>query len=183
MPPGDDDQIAEEFSNYFIEKIDTIRDSLDDKPLYCPENRAVPDMDFTSLSENELRKIINDLASKSCENDIIPTKILKRYLDDFFPILYELVNKCMHAGLFPDSWKGAIIRPLIKKLGLKLIKSNFRPVSNLVFLSKVLEKAFLLRFTSHCVKYSLLPMFQSAYRPCFSCETALIYLCDNIMGL
>ena len=54
-------------------------------------------------------------------------------------------------------------------------------MSNLTFLSKVLEKAMLLRFNKHCNEYNLLPENQSAYRPNFSCESALLKLTNDIL--
>lgn len=77
--------------------------------------------------------------------------------------------------------KRLFIRPLTKKPGLDLIVSNFRPVSNLPFLSKVLEKAALQQFMQHCNINELLPDHQSAYRPDYSCETALTHLVDDIL--
>ena len=67
-------------------------------------------------------------------------------------------------------WKVAIVRLLLKKLGLDLINKNYRPVSNLSFLSKVIEKAMLKQFNQHCNNYGLLPDYQSAYRSNYSCE-------------
>ena len=56
------------------------------------------------------------------------------------------------------------VRPLLKKLGLELSSGNYRPVSNLPFLSKLLEKCVFLQFTEHWNKESHLPNRQSAYR-------------------
>ena len=77
-------------------------------------------------------------------------------------------------------WKIAIIRPLLKKLGLTLIHSNYRLVSNLPFLSKVVEKVVLDQFRSHCANHSLIPNYQSAYHTNCSCETALLKIVNDI---
>ena len=84
-------------------------------------------------------------------------------------------------GVFPKTWKTAIVRPLLKKVGLELICSDYRPVSNLPFLSKVLEKAALAQFNRHCDTYELMPDYQSAYRRDYSCETALVKLVNDIL--
>ena len=84
-------------------------------------------------------------------------------------------------GIFANNWKTAIIKPLFKKAGLDLICKNYRPVSNLSFLSKILEKCALLQFNDHCIANNLLPDYQSANREHFSCETALVKLMDDIL--
>ena len=83
--------------------------------------------------------------------------------------------------MFVEEWKVAIIHPLLKKLGLDLISSNYRPVSNLPLLSKVVEKAALKQFIKHCNDNSLLPTYQSAYGKNYSCKTALVKLFDDLL--
>ena len=78
-------------------------------------------------------------------------------------------------------WKITIIRPLLKKLGLTLIHSNYRPVSNLPFLSKVVEKVIQDQFRSHCANHRLIPDYQSAYHANYSCETALLKIVNDIL--
>ena len=74
-----------------------------------------------------------------------------------------------------NRWKTAIIKPILKKAGLDLICKNYRPVSNLSFLSKILEKCALLHtFNNHSTVNNLLLDYQLAYREHFSCETALV---------
>ena len=68
-----------------------------------------------------------------------------------------------------------------KKVGMNLINTSYHPVSNLPFLSKVVEKSVLLRFNRHCNKNNLMPDYQSAYRANFSCKTALLKLTDDLL--
>ena len=75
------------------------------------------------------------------------------------------------------------MKPLLKKMGLELTESNYRPVSNLLFLSKVVEKCVLGRFNNHCKRYDLMPDYQSAYQANYSCETALVKIMDDILWL
>ena len=66
-------------------------------------------------------------------------------------------------------------------LGLQLILANFRLVSNLTFLSKVIEHCMLLQLCQHCDNYSLQPDYQSAYREHYSCETAILKVSNDIL--
>ena len=83
--------------------------------------------------------------------------------------------------MFADSRKVAIIRPLLKKAGLDLIASNYRPVSNLAFLSKLIEKAVLEQFMEYCNAHALLPDYQSAYKANYSCETSVTCVFNDIL--
>ena len=121
------------------------------------------------------------MTSKSCEQDAVPTKLLKDILPSVISIITNIVNISLTEGLYSYQWKTAIIRPLLKKSGLELIPSNYRPVSNLSFLSKVVEKAALNQFTRHCDAHHLMPDYQSAYRRYYSCETALVKLVNDLL--
>ena len=69
--------------------------------------------------------------------------ITKRLLPWIIDIITDIINQCITKGIFPMEWKIAIIRLLLKKLGLTLVHSNYRPVSNLPFPFKVVEKVIL----------------------------------------
>ena len=97
------------------------------------------------------------------------------------PLLTKIINLSLTEGLFAEEWKAAIIHPLLKKPGLDVICRNYRPVSNLPFLSKVVEKTALKQFIKHCNENSFLPTYQSAYRKNYSCKTALVKLFDDLL--
>ena len=96
-------------------------------------------------------------------------------------LITKIVNLSLGDGLFCREWKTAVVRPLLKKLGLELIFSNFRPVSNLTFISKVIEGCMLLQVSHHCDEYQLQPDYQSAYREHYSCETAILKVSNDIL--
>ena len=93
----------------------------------------------------------------------------------------KIVNISLTTGAFSQSWKTAIICPLLKKDGLDLIPRNYRPVSNLCFLSKVVEKCMLQQFIGYCNANDLIPQYQSAYRANHSCETLLLRLLNDAL--
>ena len=82
---------------------------------------------------------------------------------------------------FVESGKLAVVRPLLKKLGLDLISPNYRPVSNLTFISKVIEWCMLLQVSQHCEEYQLQLDYQSAYREHYSCEMAILKISNDIL--
>ena len=84
-------------------------------------------------------------------------------------------------GSFPNNWKSAIVNPLLKKPTLpKDDLSSYRPISNLSFVSKILEKVIHSRLCSHLDTFQSLPSFQSAYRKFHSTETALTKIHNDL---
>ena len=74
------------------------------------------------------------------------------------------------------------MKPKLKKPNLDLIaKKNYRPVSNLSFLSKITEKVVAQQILQHTSSNNLFPEFQSAYRSFHSTETALMRVCNDIL--
>ena len=91
------------------------------------------------------------------------------------------MNVSLKDGIFASNWKTAIVRPLLNKTGLQLVLSNFRPVSNLFFLAKALEKCALAQLDEHCKANTSIPENQSAYREHFNCKTALVKLVNDLL--
>ena len=147
-----------------------------------PTTKDIPILQkFAPMSEKEVKEIIMSMKSRCCELDALPTSLLKRMIDVCLPSIMKIVNLSLEMGQFTYQWKLAIVRLLLKKLGLDLINKNYRPVSNLSFLSKVIERVMLTQFNQHCDNYGLLPDYQSAYRSNYSCETSLLKLTNDIL--
>ena len=86
----------------------------------------------------------------------------------------------MNTGQYLDEWKIAVVRPLIKEPNLDTDYKNYHPISNLSFMSKLIEKAAQTQLMIHFTEHNLLPKHQNAYRKNFSTETAIVNICDNI---
>lgn len=131
------EDLANGFADYFENKILLIRKHLEGVEPFEPRSLPIPQLrKFASMTQESVLKVITELKTKICELDSIPTHILKQML----PVIADLITKNMNLSLengeFCRSWKVAIVRLLLKKLELQLINSNFRPVSNLSFISK-----------------------------------------------
>ena len=96
---------------------------------------------------------------------------VKQILDACLPAITQIVNLSLTNGEFCKDWKVAVVKPLLKKPGLDLISKNYRPISNLPFISKLVEKCMLKQLLKHCKNHNLLPDFQSAYQKNYSTES------------
>ena len=93
----------------------------------------------------------------------------------------NIVNTSLSKGIMPSSFKTAIVTPLLKKHGLDREFKNYRPVSNLAYVSKLIEKTVTSQINKHCEKHGLDEPLQSAYRKNHSTESALLKVHNDIM--
>ena len=85
-----------------------------------------------------------------------------------------MINLSLSTGTVPNEWKDAIVLPTLKRKLDVLTKENYRPISNLPFVSKICEKTVAVQFTNRLRENGLMEPFQSAYRVNHSTETALL---------
>ena len=184
MPNPTSESIAKDFADYFIGKINRICSDLDKhekyKLLHISLNQTLSN--FKPITNNSVIKIINSMTTKSCESDPIPNTIFKKVASFIIDEITAIINISLLEGVFADQWKNAIVHPLPKKAGLDHTLQNYRPVSNLPFLSKVVEKCMVEQLTTHCMHPDLMPDYQSAYRTNYSCEMALVKLTSDILN-
>ncbi|CAC5397816.1 unnamed protein product [Mytilus coruscus] len=186
-----DKDISNRFGDFFLNKIETIMrylsseddSSLNGNDAFCAnvmfDGQALTVL--ASVSVDEVRKIISKAPSKSCELDPLPTLLLKPCLNSLAPIITKIVNKSLHESYVPKTFKEAVVRPLLKKPGLdKQVLKNYRPVSNLPFISKVLEKVVECRLEKNLQSNDLFDSVQLAYRAYHSTETALLRVNQDI---
>ena len=180
--------MANDFSAFFYNKILNIRSELGLPGLYkcgsmTTSFSGTPLTTFMDATEVEIRNIIKLSPAKSCELDPLPTWLLKECIAELVPTITDIVNMSLRDFLMPKSLKTALIRPLLKKTGLDSdILKNYRPVSNLTFISKVIEKVVSGRLNEHLIKNSMFDPLQSAYRDKHSTETALIKVQNDILS-
>ena len=144
LPEEDDDtKLTEQFDEFFLNKIINIR-KLHNIPPYKTQKDAIPRFDkFSMISKANLKPIINQMPKKSCQFDILNTSTLKKVIDMCIPTITRVINLSLDRGGFCVNLKSAVMKPLIKSKQKGTTKSNYQPVSNLSFISKVDEKCTL----------------------------------------
>lgn len=174
--------LADKFVTFFQDKVSTIRQGLD--AISLPEDaqpvQAVPTpqlAEFQMQSPESVQLIIRRCPPKSCALDALPTSVLKEsmVLDAALPAITSTINQSLSSGVVPTIFKTAQVTPLLKKTGLDSSDfKNFRPVSNLAFLGKLLEKVVAKQLVNHITEHNIHDDCQSAYRVRCSTETALL---------
>ena len=184
-------QLLEEIGSFFKTKIDNIRAKLDGLPEATAADQsteatggqcAVSLCTFTPATESEVLKVIQRSPKKTCDLDPMQTQALMDYVPDLLPVITRIINTSLASGTVPASMKRALVTPLLKKPTLdRDVLQNYRPVSNLSFLSKVLERVVASRLLEYLSAHSLLEPRQSAYRACHSTETALLKVQSDLL--
>ena len=127
---------------------------------------------FQDINQVDVVNIINCFDSKKAQGyDMMPMKMLQKSAKYIAPAIAKLINDSMSKYVFPDSLKFAEVSSLIKKKDA-LIKTNYRPVSILVALSNIYEKAVGVQLTDY-FNATFSTLF-SAFRKGYSCQSALL---------
>ena len=104
----------------------------------------------------EVHKLLSSSLPKSSNMDVIPTSLVLRCQSVFSEIIACLANLSFSEGRFPGKFKQVSVTPLLKGRSLdKSLPSNYRPISNLNFISKVLERLFLFYLISSLTSWAL----------------------------
>lgn len=183
--------LCNNFINFFNSKIQRIKTNLISQSPGIPANDLYADKPHKSESltnislpsSGEVLKLIGSMPAKSSPMDKIPTTVIKLCPELFAHLIARLASLSFSTGVFPFIYKIASVTPLIKKANLdRNDPANFRPISNLHTISKILERLFLTRIMQHIELSPNFNHYQSAYRRGHSTETTLLRLVDDIYG-
>ena len=179
-PPSIPSFTPEVFQQFLERKIRKVRDETrsDRAPEFTKTEFRFDS--FEPCRIEELEKLIKSVPSKSCELDPIPTHLLKDVLDTVLPYIQLMCNQSITSGDMPISQKKALVTPRLKKPGMDVEEpASFRPVSNISFLSKIIERIVAGRLLTYMKRNNLLPQYQSGFRAGHSTETLLIRLLSD----
>ena len=168
---------------FFTNKIAKIRESFFSSSSFSLPSPVNPPglVKFDDASPDNIAKVIKNSPTKSCLLDPWPTFLVKDCLDILLPSITKLVNYSLLEGAVPDSFKSAVVTPLIKKSSLSKDElKNYHPVSGLSFISKLMERVVASQLSRHVSLHGLENEYQSAYRCGHSTETTLLSIKNQI---
>jgi len=127
---------------------------------------------------------VRSLNNKQCDVDPLPTWLLKNNIEYVAPFITRLFNQSLASGQVPAVFKSAYVVPRLKKPDLDHDDvKNYRPISNLPVLAKLLERIVAKQLVDYLNLHGLMPRLQSAYRSGHSTETALIKVTSDILRI
>ena len=172
------------FIKHFTNKVDKLRASIAFEhvtSILYTGTTAATFSSFDKVSQLTVEECMLNSAPMSCELDPIPSKLLIECLDSILPSLTDLFNSSLASGIFQQCFKSALVTPILKKRCLDHNDfNNYRPVSNLCFITNILEKLVLSQISAYLNSHDLYNTCQSAYHPGHSTETALLKVVNDL---
>jgi len=182
----DPKQIANKFNSYFTSIADNI---LKERKYEGNPNDQFTDflmtpLDtsflFTECNENEIKALISSLnPNKASGPNSIPTFVLHLLKDDICSPICKILNLSLSTGQHPDIFKIAKATAVFKK-GSRLLVSNYRPISLLSNINKILEKLVFSRMFKFLDEHNCIYSHQFGFRPKHSTNHALVNITENI---
>ena len=115
---------------------------------------------------------------KTAGPDNLPAYLIKEAAPVIAPFITSIINSSLTSGKVPVQWKRARVTPVFKG-GDETQMNNYRPISTLPILSKVLERVVYNQLSHHLESNNLLPPQQSSFRPAFSTTSLLLKITTN----
>ena len=174
--------IADIFNNFFVNIANNLANDLPSS-TDCPYQYVVPNQHMPFLLDpvtpEECSIVINSLKLTKQDFNTISVELFKKFHKYFLRTLCNIINLSFSSGIFPDSFKNALVLPLFKK-GDSTNVSNYRPIAILPFISKIFEHCIFTRLTNYAAVSNLFSPNQFGFTKGKSTQDAIILLTDKI---
>ena len=180
-------ELCNKYLRFFHDKTDKITNAIRTSPPIVAElptlaPPAIGFSTFSTVSTAMVTKTVNEMKNTTCALDHLPTPLVKTCLPALVPSLTAIINTSLSTGIVPAELKHAAVTPVLKKTGANPDEmNNYRPISNLPFMAKLLERTASSQLKVHLTNQDLLEPFQSAYRARHSTETALVRVTNDLL--
>ena len=189
LPKSESDaSLASRFQVFFREKIEKIRSSF--TPISTPTSTVQTEVNpnlqklsvFNPTNVDEITNIIKSFGIKCSPDDPVPANLLSSDTETFIPFWVEIVNLSLETGSM-GGLKNAVVIPLIKELTTLTDTDNFknyRPVSNLLYVSKLIERVVDIRLREQLVRNNLVSEKNYGYEKNHSTELLLLKVVNDL---
>ena len=141
---------------------------------------SVPVMPDLEISLNGILKLLKNLKpGKAAGPDQLKPLLLKELRDEIAPIIKIIFEKSLQTGKLPSDWVTANVMPVFKK-GDKPSAANYRPISLICILCKVLEHILASNIVKHLDAQGIMYDLQHGFREKRSCETQLVMMIEDL---
>lgn len=135
---------------------------------------------FEEINSLEVQQLLSKLnIAKANGLDNIPARLLKECPDLISESLTQIFNESIKTGIFPTDWKRARVTPLYKNSGERTDPSNYRPISVIPVIAKLIERVVYNQLYKYLIDNKLLSQYQSGFRSLHSTVTALLEATDS----
>ena len=137
---------------------------------------------YEPVTTTHIRNLVLSSSKLTCLSDPIPSKLLPYCVDVTFPVVLRITNLSHSTGIFPNDLKSEFVKPLLEKTALDSNDiTNYRPISNLSFLSKLIERVIANQLHLHLSSNGLRSEYRSEYHKFYTSETALLRIQNEIL--
>jgi hypothetical protein len=184
VPESDPSKIANHFNSFFTsigKKISDDVQSVEMQPEdYINYGRNIPELALGNTTPEHIIKIVSKFKPKpSCDIHGISTKMIKFIVREIATPLSYIFNLSIETGVFPHMLKQCRVIP-IYKAGNRLDVDNYRPISLLSSISKILEKNVAEKLLFHLTNNDLLYTHQYGFIPKRSAEHNLLHILNYV---
>ena len=184
---GNPKQLADNFNSFYVEKINKIRQdfptpqAVESHTVQQESSLHTELHNFDPANIEEITDIVSSITIKTSPVDPLPAPVLELVIKDLTPHILTLVNLSLSTGSV-EGLKESVVIPILKKHNLNFeILNNFRPITNIEFISKIIEKVVLNRLNQHMNANNLHTSEQFGYKKGHSTEHVILEIVDEVL--
>ena len=168
--PAPEDLSADEFNEYFsnigskVASENSSSNNTDDPSGHAWKNPpCIYEFKLEAVNASTIAKILKSFGADS-SNDVLDMdlKLLSLSHEVIAPVLASVVNQSIYLGNVPDDWKFSRVTPVYKGKGSRSDKNNYRPISVISHVAKLVEKVIQRQLVQYLLEHDLVSLDQSA---------------------
>ena len=171
---------VDDINHYFVNRVSNPTIITENSNTEVESTTEAQNFSLSETTVSEVHKIVSKLEiKKSVGSDGISGRLLKLLMLSIIPIITTLINLSFVSAKVPNIWKKTRVRALYKS-GNRSLLSNYRPISVLSVISKIMERLVFNKLFEYLTENNKLSDFQFGFRARHSCSDALLSILNKI---